>query len=151
PSDADLDGLERNVAARTAAALAAVSQDPPKAKPDPQQCAYCDVRHMCSEYWAYSARQHSVEADGDRRVADAAIKIVGRHGPSSWDGVLESSAVAARGQRVLLRADSRPLPLVPGQVVRVLAAHIAETPTEANAEAVTIFTLGAMSELFLVS
>lgn len=150
PREADLDELERHLIARSAAALAALAQEPPDAKPDPQECPYCDVRHMCTEYWSGKTQHLMGPVLGDRHLADATLSITGRHGPSSWDALIASSAIAKHGQRVLLRADGRSLLLVPRQIVRVLSAHVATTAEEDESECVLIFTLGAASEVFLV-
>lgn len=150
PSETELDQLERDLSSRTAAALAALSERPPAARTDPHQCPYCDVRHMCSDYWTGDTQHLMATALGERPIGDATLVITGRHGPSSWDGVVVSSAVAKQGQRVLLRADNRSLALAPRRLVRVLAAHVTAAPEEDDGESVVIFTLGATSEIYLV-
>lgn len=150
PSSSDLDDLEDQLSARTSAALTALAQDPPEAKPHPQLCLYCDVRHMCTAYWSSETQHLMRTALRDHHVADATLAITGIHGPSSWDGVVVISAVAQPGQRVLLRADRRSLSLVPRQIVRVLSAHVTAPVEEDDSESVLIFTLNAASEVFLV-
>jgi len=150
PSDADLDQLERHLTAQTAAALVSLSQKPPEAKPHPQQCPSCDVRHLCTEYWTRETQHLMGTALRERHIADATLAITGAHGPSSWDGLIVSGAIAKKGQRVLLRADGRSLALLPSQVVRVLSAHVSGTPEDDDSESVLIFTLVATSEVFLV-
>lgn len=150
PTEAELDQLERELSSRTAAALAALSESPPAARAHPQQCPYCDVRHMCTDYWTADTQHLMATALAERPLGDATLAITGRHGPSSWDGVVVSSAVANNGQRVLLRADKRSLELAPRQVVRILSAHFTSTSEDLDSEPVLIFTLGASSEIFLV-
>jgi len=147
---ADLDQLERHLTAQTAAALVSLSQKPPEAKPHPQQCPSCDVRHLCTEYWTRETQHLMGTALRERHIADATLAITGAHGPSSWDGLIVSGAIAKKGQRVLLRADGRSLALLPSQVVRVLSAHVSGTPEDDDSESVLIFTLVATSEVFLV-
>jgi hypothetical protein len=150
PSETELDQLERDLSSRTAAALGALSERPPPARADPQQCPYCDVRHMCSDYWTGDTQHLMATALGERPIGDATLAITGRHGPSSWDGVVVSSAVAKQGQRVLLRANNRSLSLAPWQIVRVLSAHLTATSEDLDSESILIFTLGAASEIYLV-
>ena len=149
PSDADCEQLERELSSRTTTALAALAQRPPGAKPDPQQCAHCDVRHMCGEYWTSETQHRMAGAFEDRDVADAAVAITGPHGSSSWDGIVVSSTLGNPGQRVLLRTDNRLLSLAPRQIVRVLTAHVTVTPEVDDSESVLILTLGAASEVYL--
>ena len=150
PSGDELDDLEGQLVARTAAALAAMAQRPPEAKPDPGQCPFCDVRHICTAYWSSETQRLVGMSSGDRHVADATVAITGPHGPSSWDGLVVSSAIAKQGQRVLLRADNRSLLFAPRQIARVLSAHFTATPAEVDSESVLILTLGASSEVYLV-
>lgn len=150
PTDSELDDLERQLVARAAAARAAISQRPPEAKPSPEHCIYCDVRHLCTAYWATETQRLIGHAMSDRRVTDITIRITGRHGPSSWDAVVEGCPIVKRGQRLLLRADNRPLPLRTGQVVRLLSVYVSES-SEEDLESVVIATMGAGSEVFSVS
>lgn len=150
PTDTELDQLERDLSSRTAAALAALSASPPAARAHPQRCPYCDVRHLCTDYWTDDTQHLMATASGDRAIGDATLAITGRHGPSSWDGVVLSSAVAKHGQRVLLRTDERSPALTPRQVVRILSARYTAASEDLDPEPVLIFTLGAASEIFLV-
>ena len=149
PTELELDGLEYRLIARAAAAREAVSQRPPEAKPSPENCLYCNVRHLCNEYWAGPTLRQLGDGLGGSGVTDIAIRITGRHGPLSWDAVVESSAAATHGDQFLLRADKRPLSLRPGQVVRLLAVHISD-PGGEDPESVMVGTLGTTSEVFLV-
>jgi hypothetical protein len=149
PSEADLDDLERLVTARTTAARVALAKRPPEAKPAPQQCLYCDVRHMCSEYWSDETQHLMRPTLENRHLVDATLAITARHGSSSWDALIVSSAIAKQDQRVLLRSGDRSVSVVPGQILRVLSAHVATMPEEDESESVLIFTLGASSEVFL--
>lgn len=149
-SEADCEQLERELSSRTATALAALAQQPPEARPDPRHCPYCDVRHMCTEYWTGETQYLMGRGLEDRHVADATVAITGTHGPASWEGLVISSAIAKQGQRVLLRADNRSLSLVPRQTVQVLSARSTATAEEDGGEPVLILTLGAASEVYLV-
>ncbi len=150
PSDSDLDALERHLSVQSAAAREAVSQRPPQARLDPLRCPHCDVRHLCAEYWTREARHGIGAAMASRDIGDVALAVTAAHGPSSWDGLVVSSANAAKGQRALLRAENRSIHPIPGAIVRVLSAHVTPAIQEDDSEPVLIVTLGSASELFLV-
>ncbi|HET9066734.1 MAG TPA: PD-(D/E)XK nuclease family protein [Gemmatimonadales bacterium] len=149
PNADEIDELGRDLLARRQAAEAALAARPPSAHPHPETCRYCSVRHMCAEYWTAGTQLRMWETLGNRSVADASIIITGRHGPSSWDAFVRSSAVAKHGQPALLRGDGRQLPLHPGQEVRLISVHVNPYLEEADSDPDIVFTLSATSEVFL--
>lgn len=150
PTKSELDELEQNLINRASDAYDAISRVPPEAKPNPQNCPFCDVRHLCNEYWTDKTQRLLSQNYSDHRVADAEIKITGRHGPSSWDALVQTCAMAQPGQTFLLRSDNRSLPLHSGQVVRLLSVHISDSKEQCPDEPI-IGTMGALSEVFLAS
>lgn len=150
PTEPDLRNLEEELMARAAAAREAASAVPPEAKPSPQTCFYCDVRHMCTNYWNSETQRLLGCPPGSRAFADLEVQIADRHGPTSWDAVVLCCPVAKRGQSLLLRTDEGRHVLAPGQVVRLLAVHIAEDSRQGFGP-IAIGTTGVTSEVFLRS
>lgn len=84
--------------------------------------------------------------------ADFQIKLSNRHGPSSWDGVVESAATLNVGSPILLRTTDLRFELHPGERLRLLNVHVSmpsEEFVEAKAEPL-VATMGANSEAFLL-
>ncbi len=148
PSDAELDAIERNIVARGEAARQAVSQSPPEARPSADNCRYCGVRQLCSEYWTAKAQQKIAEQAGDARFGDAEVTITGRHGPSSWDARVELSRNLPPGMPAVFRTSSSS-ELQVGARLRVVDAAIV-LDGEDQAEPAVI-TLGKLSEAYAVA
>lgn len=148
-----LRSLEDELRERTAEALAAVQRDPPEARPSPENCAYCTVRHLCEEYWQSHARHGGGRESPERQFADLQIKLSGRHGPTSWDGIVESPSGLKAGRPILLRTSSLRFDLHPGQRIRLLNVH-AGMPNEESIEDESlpvVATMGTSTEVFLLS
>ena len=153
PDEDEINSLEGELRRRTTEALASLQADPPEARPNPQNCKFCHVRHLCEEYWHLHARQQESHESPKSRFCDVQIGLTGQHGPRSWDGVIESGPDLEVGAPILLRATSPQFDLKPGQRVRLLNVHIRVSPEESIEEQQSIFvaTMGANSEAFLLS
>jgi hypothetical protein len=148
PTATQLAELKRELVRRGDAARAAVqSGHPPQARPSAENCRFCSVRHLCNEYWVPDPQRPSA-FDANPRFSDAELKIVGRHGPSSWDAVIVPSRTLASGKAALLRTP-QDTQLRPGQHLRVLDAAIAVDSEEQDNPA--IITVGTFSEIYAVA
>ena len=74
-------------------------------------------------------------------------KVIGRHGPTSWDAVVVRARRLAAKTPALLRLQ-QPVEFKTGTRVRVLEGAFARDPEDATAP--VIVTLGAFSERYLV-
>jgi len=143
PTSAQLDALERELVSRRQAAMKSLSADPPPARPSADNCRYCAVRHMCEEYWEQVAVAAQAAASSDNPpFVDLQIVIADRHGPSSWDGVVEQS-----GRTVVLRTGSDVV-FRRGDRIRVLNARL--TTAEHDETQPMVVTLSMMSEVFVL-
>ena len=52
PDQPGLRAIEDKVTASISSADAEIAAEVPRAVPSPENCGYCDVRHLCSDYWA---------------------------------------------------------------------------------------------------
>ncbi|MFC1628532.1 PD-(D/E)XK nuclease family protein [Gemmatimonadota bacterium] len=155
PTAIELDALENQIVARRDAVHQAVSRHPPEASPSFNNCQYCGVRQLCNKYWTTDIQRRMAEDDRDKHFADIEVRIIGQHGPLSWDAIVNYSSVAEPGQPVLLRANLLPFTPKLDQRIRFLSVHLSlsdEQPHASEAERPTIVaTVGANSEAYLVS
>jgi hypothetical protein len=146
PSLGELAALERDLVARAEAARRSVASDSPEAKPSLENCGFCGVKQLCDDYWTVDpqrqlARTRTSEKDSYR---DVEITITGRHGPFSWDAVLELDGEPPKS--VLVRSSSGDLDLQNGTRARILDVHIG-TVSEDQTEPM-ILTVGSFSEVY---
>jgi hypothetical protein len=139
PSGSEFDDLGRELLTRRKAAEAALAPRPPAARPSAETCRYCGVRQLCDAYWASAAL-----AD-DGRFGDVELKIIGRHGPTSWDAVIIRARELPGKAAALLRL-SQPNEFKMGTRLRVLDGALARDPEDDAAPAVV--TLSALSEAY---
>lgn len=143
PSAHEIDELSRDLLRRRQAAEVALAERPPAARPAAETCRHCSVRHLCDAYWSGTAQ--AVSDDG--RFGDAELKIIGRHGPTSWDAVVTRASDLPARSPALLRLQ-QPVEFKVGERVRVLDGALARDPEDAAAP--IIVTLGAFSEAYRV-
>jgi hypothetical protein len=153
PSLQELRVLEEELRERTASALTALQIHPPKARPNPGNCQYCYVRHLCDDYW----QSHTLK-DKDREwfkgpFGDLQIKLIGRHGPRSWDAIVESSPELQACETILLRTSNLQFDFCAGQRLRLLNLHITMPIEDAidDSPSSVVATMLLNSEAFLLS
>lgn len=153
PSAVALRSLEDQLRERTAVALAGLRTDPPEARPSQENCTYCAVRHLCEEYWNWHARQGGDSKSPKGQFGDLQIKLTGRHGPSCWDGVVESPSALRDAGPFLLRTANLQFDLHPGQQLRLLNVRITAPDEELNEDehSPVLGTMGASTEAYLLS
>ncbi len=111
--------LEEELRDRSDRAVGEISEHrPPRARPDPDSCRYCHVRHLCDDYWRSSALEaRSVSPSRDLLFADFEIAATRQEQPLSWTGKLLAGLGLAVGTQVQLRLphDAGCLPVVDGK------------------------------------
>ncbi|MEK6701640.1 MAG: PD-(D/E)XK nuclease family protein [Planctomycetota bacterium] len=141
PTGQVLDEFERQLVERSERARLSLTQLPPPARPGTETCRYCGVRQLCDEYWQSA---DMLIVDSEKRFGDVEATLSKRHGPTSWDIVIES--VASRPNGLLRTAVG--VVFKPGDRVRLLDAAL-KLPDAESGEPIVI-TLGALSEVFSV-
>ena len=121
PPPTDLGTLARATAARCDAARADLTESPPPARPTPDTCGWCPVRHLCTDYWLALQAAGGTWRPGP--LSDAEFRPEARVGPRSWRGTVTASTVAAPGTPAVLLAADGPSPLAPGHPVRLLGVR----------------------------
>jgi hypothetical protein len=114
------------------------SRHRPATRPSVDNCRYCAVRHLCDEYW------QEIPAAVEPDFTDLQIAVVGRHGPSSWDGIIERSFRKDTAESIVLRTPATSeLVFTKGDCIRVLDVHVS-TVDEGNVPIVA--SMSSMSE-----
>jgi CRISPR/Cas system-associated exonuclease Cas4 (RecB family) len=144
-SEDQLRAFEKDLLERRESAETALAMRPPEARPTLESCRYCGVRHLCDVYWSQDNRPDRL--DFEARFSDAQLRILRRHGPMSFDAVLESTTDSGTGKSALLRVQES-LELEPGTRFRVLDAGIAVDADDAAQP--VIVTLAMFSEIYAV-
>lgn len=139
PTGDALDAFERHLVQRSENARLSLTQLPPPARPGTETCRFCGVRQMCDAYWQSG---ELFALDAGRRFGDVEVTVSKRHGPASWDIVIESVASRPNG---LLRTPIG-AEFSPGSRVRVLDAAFKLPDAESNEP--VVITIGAASEVF---
>jgi hypothetical protein len=141
PDEQGMREIEKRTAAAIADAETEVSADVPRAKPSPENCANCDVRHLCDAYWPAVAPDPSALDDGSRLDCQGLVGT--RQGPRSWwlhpDGQGRS--------RLLVQASPSGPELHPGRHVRILGLRIDADPDTG----VTVASAGVATEVFTMT
>jgi hypothetical protein len=147
PTPAQLEELERDIVVRRDAAGQAVTQRPPQAHPTEENCRFCGVRQLCDKYWATSALGNPASL-ADLHSADVELTITGKHGPSSWDSVVEFSPYLESGRLAVLRTKGD-IEFRLGDRLRVL--NVGATVDSQDEEQPVVFTLGTAGEVYFVT
>ena len=106
----------------------------PRASPA-AHCWHCPVRQLCDEYWESTF----VNRDPEAILTDAAVRVLSRHGPSSWNGTLVPD-----GTTVLLRSSTEDAVFELEREVRILDLVVAKAEDFEG----QILTLTHSSEVF---
>ncbi len=141
PTGHALDEFERQLVQRSEGARLSLTQLPPPARPGTETCRFCGVRQLCDSYWQ-TGELFAMEAE--RRFGDVEATVLSRHGPASWDIIIESVASKPIG---LLRT-AMGTEFAPGERIRILDAAI-KLP-DGDSDEPVVLTIGAISEVFEV-
>jgi hypothetical protein len=147
PSPAELAVLEQEITSRGESARRAIGLVPPEARPTKDSCRFCNVRHLCPEYWAALSRGRFSEEDPAPKFSDAQITITANHGPSSWDAQVDFSLAYIAGMRAIVRTNGD-ITFQSGDRVRVLDVAISFEPEGPNPP--VILTIGSLTEIYRI-
>jgi hypothetical protein len=83
---------------------------------------------------------------------DIQVKLIGRHGPSSWDGIVEASSHLTVGTRIVLRTVNPQFEPHPHHRLRLLNVliDISDESLLENKGSPIIVTMGSGSEMFII-
>ena len=122
PDESVMQELETMLITRIAAADAALAAAPPRAIPNNENCGYCQVRHLCADYWSTMIPDPATLPDG--AWFDCQGTVGAQNGARSWWLHLEST-----GQpNLLLKMPPTGPELITGSSIRVLGLRIDKDP-----------------------
>jgi len=151
PGPEALAALRDGLRGRISAAAKASSETPPLARPDREKCRFCDVRHLCTEYWAIlpTWKASGDFADG---FGDIEVTVGPKRGPRSWDAVIVTSAWLPRLSPAVLTLSTTADPSVSGLTsdlrARMLNVRLLQQPTDA--EGPPLVSINMHSEVFRI-
>jgi PD-(D/E)XK nuclease superfamily len=143
PDGNKLVALRTQLQERVLGATASLRSDPPIARPSPDHCKFCNVRHMCAEYWATLPTWNGDDRQG---WIDVEVRVGTVRGPRSWDANLIVATGPEQGTPVvLIMANGSPLwPLNEGMQVRLLNVR------QDVVDGVALIAISALSEIFRI-
>lgn len=142
PDVTALRNLEATTRTRVERADTEVSGSSPQAKPAEEICLFCQVRHLCPEFWQQIAPNPStVEA---REWFDLEATVIRQNGVKSW--VVKSTQ---GGTEMLVRTPSPSIMLPVGKRIRVLGVRKVDKDPDGQG-LVIIAALGSTSETYIV-
>lgn len=147
-----LGSAEEELRKRTTAALAILKHKPPEARPGSKNCSYCGMRHLCDEYWKHLVESRGSDEESEGQYGDLQIRLSARHGPTSWEGIVESSSSLKIGRSILLRTSNLFFDLQPSQRLRLLNIRLSvlrDDPLEDECFPI-IATMGKGTEIFQI-
>jgi len=152
PGPEALAALRSELQGRIVAATKASSETPPPARPNPENCRFCDVRHLCTEYWATMPtwKGGSEAADG---FGDIQVTVGSKRGPRSWDAVIVTSPWLPQLSPAVLTLSTTGDPSAAGLCsdlrVRILNVRLLQQPTDT--EGPPVVCINARSEVFRIT
>jgi len=151
PTARGLELLAQELRERSIAARAAVAGECPQATPAPEECALCDVRQLCDEYWD-TAPPLTRAPDYPHSVwMDVQVRLTRQTGLLQWEAVWEKPSTTPREAAVSVgwsRADAAAASnWRSGWRIRLLDVLL--TPPEDGGSEPRVAS-GGMSEAFLV-
>jgi hypothetical protein len=156
-TDEEVTLLTDDLITRTEKAYASIRQAPPVATPSREACEWCDVRHMCTAYWAPLIPGGLAQVrDQSRDEADVELHVLASQAAWSWQARVEAvgalSGELPNGARVLVRARPHDTHLasllMSGTRVRVLGARLLAPSDESGG--LPVLGLLRSTEVFVV-
>jgi hypothetical protein len=136
--------------ARVVAATKSVAQDPPVARPDPEKCRFCHVRHLCTEYWGV-LQTPGIDGANAELLGDIEVVVGARRGPRSWDAAVVRSAWLPTQSPIILALSNNGSVaadvIVSGMHVRLL--NVSRTD-QVETEELPLVSITARTEIFTI-
>jgi hypothetical protein len=145
-SEGEMRSFRVDLVKRIDRAFAAISSPRPSANVAPDTCRYCDVRHLCDEYWQSARKAMEVTAEG---IKDLEAVFGNQHGAHTWNvrtsGPREEPALLSLSDS----ASVGRLSLLSGLRYRLLGVYV-QGPSEPGEATQPQIIVGQFSEVFRV-
>lgn len=134
PEPRDYLRIEANIKERTARAHLSIKPMPPNAIVNDENCGFCQVRHLCNEYWDVQQKHSPKKSIGkESPFIDMQAIIIARRGPSSWDAKVVSCCFALSGSPILIVDLTTSLGILKeGDKIRLLNIYVSTGEDEAG-------------------
>jgi hypothetical protein len=151
-SEGELDVFEQVLIARSDAAHKQLDQRPPPALPGPEACAWCPVRHLCTDYWQPATLRQTRPANEEgARYEDVELELDEPHGPGMWSAAIRASSFLETGKSVKVQVDASHADLMQaGRRYRILGAQIIEREDFDDTRE-TLVAASAWTEVFVLA
>ena len=124
PDAAALDLLESDLAARAEGVLRELATTPPPAFVSAETCRFCDVKHLCADYWEDSSRPLLAAGDpGTQRAVE--IQILQQKAVRSWRVAVVHDPWIPQGTEALLVGIAHPA-FLPSARLRLIDCRVAD-------------------------
>jgi hypothetical protein len=153
PGHVDYPAIEDAMKERTTKALMSIKSMPPKASVVVDNCCFCQVRHLCNEYWDTQQKNvPKLSIDRTSQFIDIQAIMISQRGPSSWDAKVESCWFALNGKPLLILDQTISLRTIrQGDRVRFLNVHASDPGDEAEHSSPPLrVNFGDYSEYFIL-
>jgi len=127
PDEAELQRLQQQVKKRGNKVRALIDESPPPARPERERCRWCEVRHLCEEYWS-DETQARLADEGSPDFADAELRLTHSAGPGVWYAQILSNGHWRQGEDVIFNARNVPDRFQNLDEIRILGAQVLEGP-----------------------
>lgn len=153
PGQVDYSAIEASIKERTTRALMSIKSMPPKANAGVDNCSFCQVRHLCNEYWDAQQKNTPIfPIDKQSQFIDMQAIMISQRGPSSWDAKAESCWFALNGKPSLILDQTTSLRTIrQGDRVRFLNLHATDAGDKAESATQPLrVNFGNYSEYFIL-
>ena len=143
PTRHDLDQMEMELRDRVREARSGLEEAPPAARVTPENCRFCDVKHLCADYWT-EAGQQCVQEATPPSIRSLQVLVLEQRSPSFGIGTIDLDAYLEAGSRVLLN-HTPPPPLNAGGRARLMDVRV-----DRDAEGTAVVQSLPFSEVYIV-
>ena len=144
PSGPELDELEIELHRRADSARAALGYQPPRAEVSAANCRFCDVKHLCGEYWTREG-QESVREGQAPSLQSLQVEILEPLSIRAWRVAVDLNPHLQGGTVALLLAQEA-MSWQGGEQLRLVDAYLKESVEDH----LHVIHLGSSSEAYLV-
>jgi len=152
PSGAGMLALASEFDGRANQAQQKVTSMPPEARPSPEACGFCSVRHMCPSYWSPAGQALAGVSAKREGLVDAEVRLHERTAQTTWKASVAFCGGLANGASALVRCprENESLASTVAELVRgrVLSAQLIQ-PTEDSGE-LPVLNMTRASEVFVL-
>ncbi len=152
PTESELESLESELRMRTEIVLNESARRPPTAKPEKNICRWCEVRHLCDEYWEALQNSFSNTDSIDHMRDDIQVRLTETLGGSSWMGQVLVSSRIRLGTIVIIKLHNNDRRTFhEGQSLRLLDVYFSTAPESDPRELTIAINVSISSEVYIVN